>query len=107
MLVWDEVETAETAEELRDRPLNIPLVLDSPLPSVKEGRCEDSAEENVGGDMISCVCVSLLIKVNSGGSKEGSRGAAGGEVGAFASFSFFLRISLKGILEYIFLRRVS
>ena len=94
---------------LRDRPLNIPLVLDSTLPSflcATEGRLEESAEENVGGDMISWVCVSLLMNVNSGASKEGSRGAAGGGACASVSFSFFLRISLKGILN-ILLRRIS
>lgn len=82
--------------------MNIPLVLGSALlslASATEG-LEEFAEEKVGGEMISCVCVSLLIKVNWGASNEGSRTAgAGGGACASVSFSFFLRRSLKGILS--------
>lgn len=107
MLAWEAADIAETVEELRDRPLNIPLVLeDSAFPSAKEGRFEDSVEENVGGEMISCVCVSLLMNVNSGGSMEALRAAGGAVAGASVIFSFFLRISLKGILGFL-LRRIS
>ena len=102
-LARDVDDAAEAAEELRARPLKKRLVRDSLCPSVKEGGPEDSVEENVGGEMISCVWVSDLMNVKMGlvgpsscWTSRRASGAAGASLSA--TFSFFLSISRRGML---------
>ena len=99
-LVCEETDLAETVDELLEWLPKNPFFRVSALPSMNKDGSDEVADENVGGLIISCVCVSVLRKVNTaGGSCATSRGAST-TGGAFPSdtFSFFLRISRKTIL---------
>lgn len=94
-------------EALRERPLKSLLVLDSDGPSMKDGGEDESCEEKVGGLIISCVCVSERMNVKMGGSYSGAR-AGDGASRCCSTFSFFLRISRRGILaRYWYFVRVQ
>jgi hypothetical protein len=98
-LLREETDAPDAVEVVRGRPLNNPLLFRVPqLEFLNEGGgLEDSVEEKVGGDMISCVCVSLRMKVNWNSGSSGM-GGGGGTTRSFSTFSFFLSISLKGIV---------
>jgi hypothetical protein len=89
-LAREDADALDAIDALRERPLNSLLVLDSELPSTYDGGL--SLEENDGGEMISCVCVSERMNVKTGASSSTDVSASG--------LSFFLSKSLKGILSY-------
>jgi hypothetical protein len=98
-LACDLKDATDACDELRTRPLKKRLVSFSVGMSAKDGGPDDSVDENVGGSMISCVCVSDLMKVKTGTSSSCKSGwALGTGASLSAALSFFLRISLRGMM---------
>lgn len=60
----DVTEFPDSRELLLGRPLNNRLVRDSLLGLFTDGCGDDSEEEKLGGDITSCVCVSLCLVSN-------------------------------------------
>ena len=90
----EDADAVDSADALRDRPLNNRLVLDSVGPSPYATGGSEVVELKVGGEMISWVLVSERMNKNTGASS-----CAGTLVSA--TLSFFLSKSLIGIVANV------